>query len=93
MKMFVMVSQLGTSVILPILVCVFAGVWIDNRFGTELTVVFIILGVLAGVRNAWVMLQKIVKDMKEESDEKENWYWVYYSHCNNRSSYYKYGIK
>lgn len=71
MKMFVMISQLGTSVILPILVCVFAGVWIDNRFGTELTVVFIVLGVLAGVRNAWVILQKIVKDMKEESDEKE----------------------
>lgn len=71
MKMFAMISQLGISVVLPILLCVFAGVWIDDRFGTQLTVVFIILGVLAGVRNAYVMLQKIVTDMKEEQDEEE----------------------
>ncbi len=71
MKMFTMISQLGISVLLPILLCVFAGVWIDDRFGTQLTVVFIILGVLAGVRNAYVMLQKIVTDMKEEQDEEE----------------------
>lgn len=69
MKMFAMISQLGISVLLPILLCVLAGVWLDDRFGTSLTVVFIVLGVLAGVRNAYVMLHKIVNDMKEERDE------------------------
>jgi len=71
MKMFAMISQLGISVLLPILLCVLAGVWLDDRFGTSLTVVFIVLGVLAGVRNAYVMLRKIVTDMKEEQSEEE----------------------
>lgn len=71
MKMFAMISQLGISVLLPILLCVFAGRWLDDRFGTNLTLAFIIIGILAGVRNAYVMLQKVVADMKEEQDEEK----------------------
>ena len=50
-----MVTQLGFSVLTPILLCVYTGYLVDSHFGTKLMVPMLILGVLAGGRCGWVM--------------------------------------
>ena len=66
-----LISQLGLSMLTPILLCVFVGVEIDERFGTSFTVWLILLGILAGVRNVYVLLRHTKKTMEDESDTDE----------------------
>ena len=51
-----MVTQLGLCVVTPILFCVFAGNYIDSRYGTKTLVFLLILGTLGGGRGAYVMV-------------------------------------
>ena len=41
-----MVTQLGFCVLTPVFLGIFAGSYLDSRYGTHLTLVFLILGVL-----------------------------------------------
>ena len=43
-----MVTQLGLCVLTPILFGIFAGSYMDSRFGTKTILVFLILGTLGG---------------------------------------------
>lgn len=63
-----MVTQLGLSLLTPIFVCVFIGYQIDNHFGTKILIPMLILGVLAGARNAWRLIQSIL-DKERQEDE------------------------
>ena len=48
-----MVTQLGFCVLTPVFLGIFAGSYLDSRYGTHLTLVFLILGVLGGGRGAY----------------------------------------
>lgn len=68
---FALISQLGISMIVPIFLCTFAGVKLDEKFGTSLTVLLIILGVLAGARNVYVLVRQASAAIEAEKDEDE----------------------
>ncbi len=53
MRSFMMVTQLGISVMVPVFVCILAGYYIDRYAGTKLTLLFLFLGFLAGGLNAY----------------------------------------
>lgn len=62
-----MVTQLGFSVLTPILLCVYTGYLVDSHFGTKLMVPMLILGVLAGGRCGWVMARNtLLQEQKED---------------------------
>lgn len=65
-----MVTQLGISVMTPIFLCIFAGCWVDNHFGTKTTLFFLLFGVLAGGRCGYHMA-KITFLAGEKDDRKE----------------------
>lgn len=65
-----MVTQLGISVMTPIFLCIFAGCWVDNHFGTKTVLLFLLLGVLAGGRCGYHMA-KITFLAGEKDDRKE----------------------
>lgn len=69
-----MVTQLGVSVMVPIFMCLFIGYMIDKYFNTSTLLVFLFLGIGAGIRNAYIMAMKVlnenVKD-KEQADRKK----------------------
>ena len=54
-----MVTQLGMSMLAPIILCAVLGLWLDEKFGWSVTAVLLVLGILAGARNTWIMLQQI----------------------------------
>ena len=54
--------------IIPIILCVFIGKWIDEKLNTDplFLIIFIILGVLSSFRNLYVL---VIKDYKPETSE------------------------
>ena len=64
-----LISQLGISIIVPILLCTFVGVFLENKFSISITVPLIILGVLAGVRNAYYLVKNANEDPEDKNDE------------------------
>ena len=57
----VLISQVALSVMVPLFVCVALGVWLDGKFNTWFTIPLMILGMLAGARNAYVLVMSIIK--------------------------------
>ncbi len=54
-----MVTQLGISMLAPVVLCAFVGNWLDERFGWSTTAVLLILGILAGARNTWLLIRRM----------------------------------
>ena len=66
-----MISQVGISMVVPILLCTYAGVWLEEKFDFPWTVIMIVVGVLAGVRNVIAMLKRMKQITEEDADEEE----------------------
>ena len=68
-----LITQLGISVIVPIFLCLFVGIWLDNRFSTWFTIPLLILGFLAGGRNAYIMARDSIRmDERKKKKDEEN---------------------
>ena len=70
-KIIGLISQLGISIIVPVFLCTFLGVFLEERYSISITVLLIILGILAGGRNAYYILKQALDIMKEDDDGKE----------------------
>ena len=66
---FAMISQVGFSMVVPILLCTYVGVWLEEKFDFPWTVIMIVVGVLAGVRNVIAMLKRMKQITEEDADE------------------------
>jgi predicted F0F1-ATPase subunit len=68
---FAMISQVGISMIVPILLCTYVGVWLENKFDFPYTVILISTGVLAGIRNVIAVVKRMKQVIEEDKDEEE----------------------
>ena len=68
---FAMISQVGISMVVPILLCTYAGGWLEEKFDFPWTVIMIVVGVLAGVRNVIAMVKRMKQIAEEDTDEEE----------------------
>lgn len=68
---FAMISQVGISMVVPILLCTYVGVWLEEKFDFPWTVIMIVVGVLAGVRNVIAMMKRMKQITEEDTDEEE----------------------
>lgn len=64
-----LISQLGLSMIVPILLCTYIGVWLEKEIDFPFTIIFIVLGILAGVRSVYALLKAYLKKKEEDEDE------------------------
>ena len=71
LQAFSMISQVGITMIVPILLCLYIGMKLDGWFGTDyLFIVFVLLGVLAAFRNVYLLMRKFyAKDLEREEAE------------------------
>jgi len=65
---FSLISQLGISMIVPVILCTIVGVWLEKKLSVSLTIIFIILGVLAGVRNVYTLVKHASKSIADEEE-------------------------
>lgn len=67
----VLISQLGLNVLTAVFLCVAVGVWADRRFGTSLTLPFLLLGILSGGLSAYKMARRTIEREQEEKEKEE----------------------
>ncbi len=66
-----LISQLGITLVTPIFLCVLVGLWLDRRFSLHTTIVWLILGVLAGARSSYLMAKRAITPGEDELSEEE----------------------
>lgn len=71
-RAFAMISQLGISIMVPIILCTLLGSFLEEKYKIPVTIPFIILGFLAGGRNAYMLIKKISEDDDEEDNDDED---------------------
>ncbi|MBQ9765907.1 MAG: AtpZ/AtpI family protein [Lachnospiraceae bacterium] len=64
-----LISQLGINILVPVFLCLFIGLWLDDKFNTWFTIPLLVLGFLAGGRNAYIMAMNSVR--KDERDRRK----------------------
>ena len=64
-KSLVMISQLGISMLAPVILCTAAGMFLEDHFHIPVTVPLIFLGILAGARNTYVLAQHVARSQKD----------------------------
>jgi ATP synthase protein I len=59
-------SSIGIAMVLAIFGCLFLGSWLDRKLGTEpyFTLLFLVIGIAAGFRNIYALIQKSFRDEK-----------------------------
>ncbi len=67
----VLVTQFGINMLVPLLLCSMAGVYIGKRFDIEWIVIpLFFLGALAGFRNIHIMAKKIYQQKEERKQSR-----------------------
>lgn len=61
-KALVMITQLSINVLVPIILCTAIGVFIKNRFGLNIILLLLILGILSGIQCGYRMMKQFFKD-------------------------------
>ena len=68
-KGIVMVSQIGVTMLTPILLCVYVGYQLDKRLSTSYWfIIFLVLGFLTAFRNVFYMTKQFYAKDKEKED-------------------------
>ena len=70
-KMLSLVTQIGITMLTSVFLCMAIGMWIDKHFSTNLFLLFLILGIMGGIRGVYSLIHNILEqeDM-EEKDER-----------------------
>lgn len=68
-KTFALITQLGISMLVPILMRTLLGRYFQEKFSLPLFIPLVILGVLAGGRNVYYLVRNANEDPEEEEDE------------------------
>ena len=68
---FMMITQFGINMLVPIVACTLLGAFLDRKLGTSFLVILLfILGALAGGRNVYRYAKRIIDEDKETPREK-----------------------
>ena len=67
-----LITQLGISVMVPVFMCLFIGYVIDKKFGTSTMLILLILGIMAGGRNAYMLAKGVINENERDKDTKRN---------------------
>ncbi len=71
-RTLVLVTQFGISMIVPIVLCMFLGMFVADKLSAPIiTVPFFILGALAGFRNVWILARSVYKDDKKKEHKED----------------------
>ena len=63
LKALSLVAQLGLSMAIPIILCLFIGKWLESLINTSpiLMIIFILIGVASAFRNLYILINRVIK--------------------------------
>lgn len=63
-----LISQFGINMLVPIFLCTFLGIWLDERLGTSwIMLVLFFIGALAGFRNCYLVAKRIYQNKGDDN--------------------------
>ncbi len=68
-RTFALLSQVGISMIVPILLCAWFGSFLEEKFSIPAFIPLVIMGVLAGFRNVYYLVRHANEDPEDKEDE------------------------
>ncbi len=69
LKSFVLITQIGITMVVPIFLCLFVGIKLDEWLKTNfIAVIGIIVGIMAAFRNVFVMTKQFYAKDKAKED-------------------------
>ena len=71
-RSFTLITQVSISVMVPMFLCIIAGIFIDKHFGTSTLVWLLFLGIGAGMRNAYILVMNVLKENVKEREMAES---------------------
>lgn len=69
-RMLGLITQLGLTMLTSIFLCMFIGLWIDRKFSTHFFIVFLILGVLGGIKAVYTLIERMNSGSEEDNHER-----------------------
>lgn len=69
-RTFALISQLGISIVTPVLLCTFFGAWLEEKVAYPVFIPLLVIGIFAGLKNAYHLVQQVRKE--EENERKES---------------------
>lgn len=68
-----LISQFGINMLVPILLCMLAGSFLDDRLGTSYwAILLFFIGALAGFTNIFKMAKRIMRDQNSEKHDRKD---------------------
>lgn len=68
-----LITQFGINMLVPIFLCSFLGIWLDERLGTSWwMIVLFFIGALAGFRNIYILARRIYDDKGGDDKGRED---------------------
>lgn len=65
-KTLSLITQLGISMLCPIMMMLFLGVWLEERFGLHFVLPLLVLGIAAGFRNCYILIKSALGVWKKK---------------------------
>lgn len=72
-RSLVLITQFGINMLVPVLLCMFAGIFLDDRLGTSFwAILLFFVGALAGFTNIFRMAKHIYQDKSSDGHDGKN---------------------
>lgn len=68
---FALISQLGISMLVPIFLLLAIGIYIEDKTGLYVIIPFMILGILTGCRNTYILASKANRKSEKQKELEE----------------------
>ena len=69
LKYLSLISQVGFTMVTPILLCTFLGMKLEERFHFPFTLIFMLLGVISGCMSGYRLIMNTIKKMDKKKEE------------------------
>ncbi len=66
-----MFTQLTITILFPIFLFLFLGIWLDKKFNIQTTIPLLIFGVIVGGKSAYGLVKAVLKSQKKPEEEEE----------------------
>ena len=69
LKYLSLISQVGFTMVTPILLCTFFGMKLEERFHFPFTLIFMLIGVISGCMSGFRLIMNTMKKMDKKKEE------------------------
>lgn len=70
-KSLALITQFSISMLVPIFICTYLGIFLDKKLGTSyIVIILFFMGAVAGFRNIFIMAKSIYDDKELKNDRK-----------------------